>query len=101
MELEELRDELKIISEREYTLVHDTPARLEYYGHPKEIAKVIVKLIEQGKLRYNGVENYTQIIRSLTSVIDVVSVDTGKIVSRETLLTYAKWIRAGELPEDE
>ena len=80
---------------------HDTPARLEYYGHPKEIAKVIVKLIEQGKLRYNGVENYTQIIHSLTSVIDVVSVDTGKIVSRETLLTYAKWIRAGELPEDE
>ena len=80
---------------------HDTPARLEYYGHPKEIAKVIVKLIEQGTLRYNGVENYTQIIRSLTSVIDVVSVDTGKIVSRETLLTYAKWIRAGELPEDE
>ena len=75
---------------------HDTPARLEYYGRPKEIAKVIVKLIQQGKLRYNGVENCTQ-----TSVIDVVSVDTGKIVSRETLLTYAKWIRAGELPEDE
>lgn len=46
-------------------------------------------------------ENYTQIIRSLTSVIDVVNVETGKIVSRETLLTYAKWIRAGELPEDE
>lgn len=77
MELEELCDELKITSEREYTLVeellvsvekksllrqvekHDTPARLEYYGHPKEIAKVIVKSIEQGKLRYNGVENYT------------------------------------------
>lgn len=77
---------------------HDTPARLEYYGHPKEIAKVIVKSIEQGKLRYNGEENYTQIIRSLTSVINV---ETGKIVSRETLLTYAKWIRTGELPEDE
>lgn len=121
MEIEELRDELKITSDCEYALVnellvsvdkksllrqlrqvekHDTPA-IEYYGHPKEIAKVIVKLIEQGKLRYNGVENYTQIIRSLTSVIDVVNVETGKIVSRETLLSYAKWIRAGELPEDE
>ena len=60
MELEELRDELKITSEREYTLVeellvsvekksllrqlrqvekHDAPARLEYYGHLKEVAR--------------------------------------------------------------
>lgn len=31
-------------------------------------------MIEQGKLCYNGEENYTQIIRSLASVIDVVNV---------------------------
>lgn len=90
-----------LIKQIRQTEKNDTPARVEYYGNPKSVTRMLVKLIEQGKLRYNGVENYTQIIRSLTSVIDVVSVDTGKIVSRETLLTYAKWIRAGELPEDE
>ncbi len=90
-----------LIKQIRQTEKNDTPARLEYYGHPKKVVRAIVKLIEQGKLRYNGVENYTQIIRSLTSVIDVVNVETGKIVSRETLLTYAKWIRTGELPEDE
>lgn len=122
MELEELRDALKIASDREYALVeellvsvekksllrqirqtekHDTPARLEYYGNPKVVARVVVNLIEQGKLRYNGADNYTQIIRSLTSMIDVVNVETGKIMSGESLLSYAKRIRAGELPEYE
>ncbi|WP_259300994.1 hypothetical protein [Bacteroides oleiciplenus] len=74
---------------------------MEYYGHPKEVVGVIVKLIGQGTLRYNGADNYTQIIRSLTSLIDVVNVETGKIMSGESLLSYAKRIRAGELPEYE
>ncbi|WP_244267645.1 hypothetical protein [Bacteroides oleiciplenus] len=74
---------------------------MEYYGNPKVVARVVVNLIEQGKLRYNGADNYTQIIRSLTSMIDVVNVETGKIMSGESLLSYAKRIRAGELPEYE
>lgn len=90
-----------LIKQIRQTEKNDTPARVEYYGNPKVVARTLVKLIEQGKLRYNGEDNYSRIIHSLTSVIDVVSVKTGKIVSRETLLTYVKWIRAGELPEDE
>ena len=90
-----------LIKQIRQTEKNDTPARVEYYGNPKAVTRMLVKLIEQGKLRYNGVENYTQIIHSLASVIDVVNVKTGKIVSRETLLSYAKWIRTGELPEDE
>ena len=64
------------------------------------VARVVVNLIEQGKLRYNGADNYTQIIRSLTSMIDVVNVETGKIMSGESLVSYVKWIRSGELPEE-
>lgn len=121
MELEELRDALKIASAHEYALVeellvcvdkkslikqirqtekNDTPARVEYYGNPKSVTRMLVKLIEQGKLRYNGEDNYSRIIRTLTSVVDVVNESTGKIMSGESLVSYVKWIRAGELPED-
>ena len=72
--------------------------RVEYYGNPKVVARVLVKLIEQGNLRYNG--EYSRIIRTLTSVVDVVNESTGKIMSGESLVSYVKWIRAGELPED-
>lgn len=61
---------------------------------------MLVELIEQGKLRYNGEDNYSRIIRSLTAVVDVVNEATGKIMSGESLVSYVKWIRAGELPED-
>ena len=121
MELEELRDALKIASAREYALIeellvcvdkkslikqirqtekNDTPVRVEYYGNPKVVARVLVKLIEQGKLRYNGEDNYSRIIRTLTAVVDVVNESTGKIMSGESLVSYVKWIRSGELPED-
>ena len=121
MELEELRDALKIASAHEYALIeellvcvdkkslikqirqtekNDTPARVEYYGNPKAVTRMLVKLIEQGKLRYNGEDNYSRIIRSLTSVVDVVNESTGKIMSGESLVSYVKWIRAGELPEE-
>ena len=69
--------------------------RVEYYGNPKVVARVLVKLIEQGKLRYNGEDNYSRIIRTLTSVVDVVNESTGKIMSGESLVSYVKWIRAG------
>lgn len=121
MELEELRDALKIASAREYALIeellvcvdkkslikqirqtekNDTPARVEYYGNPKAVTRVLVKLIEQGKLRYNGEDNYSRIIRTLTAVVDVVNESTGKIMSGESLVSYVKWIRSGELPEE-
>ena len=78
----------------------DTPARVEYYGNPKAVTRMLVKLIEQGKLRYNGEDNYSRIIRTLTSVVDVVNESTGRIMSGESLVSYVKWIRAGELPEE-
>lgn len=89
-----------LIKQIRQTEKNDTPARVEYYGNPKVVARILVKLIEQGKLRYNGEENYSRIIRTLTAVVDVVNESTGKIMSGESLVSYAKWIRSGELPED-
>lgn len=68
--------------------------------NPKAVTRMLVKLIEQGKLRYNGEDNYSRIIRTLTSVVDVVNESTGRIMSGESLVSYVKWIRAGELPEE-
>ena len=89
-----------LIKQIRQTEKNDTPVRVEYYGNPKIVARILVKLIEQGKLRYNGEDNYSRIIRSLTSVVDVVNESTGKIMSGESPVSYVKWIRAGELPED-
>ena len=89
-----------LIKQIRQTEKNDTPARVEYYGNPKAVTRMLVKLIEQGKLRYNGEDNYSRIIRSLTSVVDVVNESTGKIMSGESLGSYVKWIRAGELPEE-
>ena len=89
-----------LIKQIRQTEKNDTPARVEYYGNPKAVARILVKLIEQGKLRYNGEENYSRIIRTLTAVVDVVNESTGKIMSGESLVSYATWIRSGELPED-
>ena len=61
-----------LIKQIRQTEKNDTPARVEYYGNPKAVTRMLVKLIEQGKLRYNGEDNYSRIIRSLTAVVDVV-----------------------------
>ncbi len=50
----------------------------------KAVTRMLVKLIEQGKLRYNGEDNYSRIIRTLTSVVDVVNESTGRIMSGES-----------------
>ena len=86
-----------LIKQIRQTEKNDTPARVEYYGNPKAVTRMLVKLIEQGKLRYNGEDNYSRIIRTLTSVVDVVN---ESIMSGESLVSYVKWIRAGELPEE-
>ena len=86
-----------LIKQIRQTEKNDTPVRVEYYGNPKVVARVLVKLIEQGNLRYNGEDNYS---RTLTSVVVVVNESTGKIMSGESLVSYVKWIRAGELPEE-
>ena len=54
-----------LIKQIRQTEKNDTPVRVEYYGNPKVVARVLVKLIEQGNLRYNG--EYSRIIRTLTS----------------------------------
>ena len=89
-----------LIKQIRQTEKNDTPARVEYYGNPKAVTRVLVKLIEQGKLRYNGEDNYSRIIRTLTAVVDVVNESKGKIMSGESLVSYVKWIRSGELPEE-
>lgn len=79
---------------------HETPVRLEAYCDPKEFVFFIVDLVEQNILCYNGTDNYTQIIRTLALVVDVVNPATGKILSVESLLSYVKRKRPGELPKD-
>ena len=77
-----------LIKQIRQTEKNDTPARVEYYGNPKAVTRMLVKLIEQGKLRYNGEDNYSRIIRTLTSVVDVVNESTGRIMSGESLVSY-------------
>ena len=80
---------------------HDTPVRLEYRGNPKDFTRGVVKLVEDKKLHFDGTDNYAQIIHSLASIMDVINAKTGKTISRETLLSYVKFQRAGEWPEEE
>ena len=62
----------------------------------------VINTLEVGYRRDEKVIRYMTVkLDKYAAAYAEVSVDTGKIVSRETLLTYAKWIRAGELPEDE
>ncbi|MFR5757750.1 MAG: hypothetical protein ACLUE2_04635 [Bacteroides cellulosilyticus] len=38
-----------MIKQIRQTEKNDTPARVEYYGNPKAVTRVLVKLIEQGE----------------------------------------------------
>ncbi len=118
MKIEELRDALKLLNEKEYSLMddllslidkkksiikhirveekHDTPVRLEFHGDPKIFTHFIIRLVQNKRLFYNGTDNYTRILRELSSILDVINIETGKMVSPESLLSYVKRERAGE-----
>jgi hypothetical protein len=118
MKIEELRDALKNLNEKEYLLMddllslidkkksvikhireeekHDTPVRLEFRGDPKIFTHFIIRLVQTKRLLYNGTDNYTRIIHELTSVMDVINMESGKMISPESLHSYVKRERAGE-----
>ena len=76
-----------------------TPTVIEYRGDPKRYVSVILGAIDRGRLTYNGDANCEQTFRSLSSVIDVISPKNGKALSIETLVSYEKKERAGEVSD--
>uniref|UniRef100_UPI003458B0BD hypothetical protein n=1 Tax=Bacteroides sp. TaxID=29523 RepID=UPI003458B0BD len=76
-----------------------TPAVIEYRGDPKRYIAVILNAIDHGRLTYDGASNSEQTIRSLATVIDVISPKTGKVLSVETLVSYEKKEHSGEFTD--
>ena len=76
-----------------------TPAIIEYRGDPKQYIAVILNAIDHGRLTYDGTSNSEQTIRSLATVIDVISPKTGKALSVETLVSYEKKEHSGEFTD--
>lgn len=76
-----------------------TSAILEYRGDPKEYIADIIDAINCGYLTYKGKPNCEQTIRSLATVVDVISPKHGKPLSVETLVSYAKKEHTGDFTE--
>ncbi|MEW9602916.1 hypothetical protein [Bacteroides sp. L008] len=76
-----------------------TPAIIEYRGNPKRYISVILNAIDHGRLTYDGASNSEQTIRSLATLIDVISPKTGKALSVETLMSYEKKEHTGDFTD--